>query len=80
MDLQEIGMAILDKIFSVIFRWSKDDEQKPPCPNLYWTLPDIIRVGKKEKMKPVCEVGLKTGPTCGGFYRGKPHCGSYQSD
>ncbi len=71
-------MAVLDKILNVIFPPFKDDERNPPCTNLYWTLPDNIRIGKKGRMKPVCDLGLKTGPTCGGFYTEKPNCGSYK--
>lgn len=69
-------MSLLDKILNIIIPSPKD--RKPPCPSLYWTLPDKIQIGKKERMKPVCDLGLKTGPTCGGFYSKEPACGSYE--
>ncbi len=73
-------MSLINEIFYKIldFLVPLPKDRKPPCPKLCWTLPDNLRPGKERSMKPVCDLGLKTGPTCGGFFKKEPNCGSYE--
>ena len=52
-------LPIVTRILDRLLLPPGEDQRKPPCINLYWTLPDNIQVGKAGRMNPACELGLK---------------------
>ncbi len=71
-------MEILEKLLDLLFKLLRIEiEQKPPCCHLVWVLPDKIKIGRWQRMRPMCKLALKTKPTCGGFFEDKPCCGRY---
>ncbi len=72
--------SIIENLLDRIFPYPENP--KPPCFNLFWGLPDDFKivVGKEQKMKPNCELGLKTRPTCGGLFGDEPRCNKYPGE